>query len=174
MSFVVKREWAPQGVDRFYNLLKYHYFDGSTEGFGNQNGFFRVVPGFVVQFGIAGLPGVSQAWKELNIKDDPVKISNLAGTMAFATAGPNTRTTQLFINLGDNSRLDSMGFAPFANITAGYANVLKINSKYGEQPDQGSIYTQGDAYLRRNFPGLDFITGSTIDGGVSVEPDLDL
>lgn len=160
ITFSVQRKWSPIGVDRFYNLMKNHYFDGETEGDGNQNAFFRVVPTFVVQFGIAGSPAVSRAWENLNIKDDPVVISNLIGTMAFADAGPNTRTTQVYINLGDNSRLDTMGFTPFANITSGLQNVLAINSKYGEQPDQDAIYAQGDAYLRTNFPGLDYITGT--------------
>jgi peptidyl-prolyl cis-trans isomerase A (cyclophilin A) len=173
VSFVVRREWSPQGVDRFYNLLKYHYFDGQTEGFGNQNGFFRVVPGFVVQFGIAGLPAVAQAWRNLNIDDDPVKISNLPGTLCFATAGPNTRTTQMFINMGDNSRLDGMGFSPFGNITSGYRTILAITSKYGEQPNQDSIYTQGDAYLRQYFPGLDYIVRTSISlTAPQTDPDL--
>lgn len=162
VSFEVQRQWSPAGVDRFYNLIKYHYFDGETEGAGNQNGFFRVVPNFVVQFGIAGVPAVSQAWQNLNIRDDPVRISNLPGTMAFADAGPNTRTTQVYINLADNRRLDPMGFTPFANLTVGMDVVRAINAKYGEQPDQDAIYAQGDAYLRSNFPGLDYILNTTL------------
>ena len=102
VTFNVQRSWAPIGIDRFYNLLKYHYFDGQTEGVGNRNGFFRVVRNFVVQFGIAGIPTIGKTWENANIKDDPVILSNIAGTMSFATAGPNTRTTQVYINLVDN------------------------------------------------------------------------
>ena len=163
ISFAVKRKWSPLGVDRFYNLIKYHYFDGQTEGSGNENAFFRVVPRFVVQFGIAGIPAVSQTWENLNIRDDPVIISNLAGTMAFADAGPNTRSTQVYINLGNNQRLDSMGFTPFANITQGMDVVLAINSEYGERPNQDSIYAQGNAYLQKNFPHLDYIVETVIN-----------
>ena len=132
---------------------------------GNAAGFFRVVPGFVVQFGISGLPAVSGAWQNLEIKDDPVVLSNTAGTIAFATAGPDTRTTQVYINLGDNSGLDGQGFAPFGNVTsdAGYAVVQKLYAGYGQTPDQDTIYSQGDAgYLIPQFPLLDYIIDTTI------------
>ena len=106
----VTRAWAPNGADRFYNLVRHHYYDNAS--------FFRVISDFVAQFGISAYPQVSAAWKDANIKDDPVTQSNKKGSLTFATAGPNTRTTQLFINLRDNTRLDSMGFSPFAVVDA--------------------------------------------------------
>jgi peptidyl-prolyl cis-trans isomerase A (cyclophilin A) len=163
-TLAIDRAAAPLGVDRYYNLIHCAYLQNSSS-FPSDNGagFFRVVPGFVVQFGIAGIPALSAAWNEPPIKDDPVVLSNVAGTIAFATAGPNTRTTQLFINLGDNARLDADGFAPFGRVTdaAGLAVVRAINSAAGEQPDQDKIYAQGDAYLRANFPQLDYIITTT-------------
>ena len=143
----LNRSAAPLGVDRFYNLAYYGYFQNSSMGVPqaeNRAGFFRVVPGFVVQFGIAGLPSVSAAWEPLNIKDDPVLLSNTVGTIAFATAGPDTRTTQVYINLGDNSRLDKDGFAPFGVVTKGMNVVTALYAGYGEKPDQDLIYQQGD------------------------------
>jgi peptidyl-prolyl cis-trans isomerase A (cyclophilin A) len=151
-----ERAWAPLGVDRFYNMIKFHYLDNTTLAGDNDAAFFRVVPGFVVQFGIAGLPAVSAPWENLAIKDDPVILSNIEGTIAFATAGPNTRTTQVYINLGNNARLDSQGFTVFGNITAGLPIVHAINAAAGEKPDQDLIYSQGNAYLRTNFPQLDY------------------
>jgi cyclophilin family peptidyl-prolyl cis-trans isomerase len=150
-SLHVERRWAPLGVDRFYNMIQCGYLGNGTGAgsyaAGNAAGFFRVVPDFVVQFGISGLPAVSGAWQNLEIKDDPVVLSNTAGSIAFATAGPDTRTTQVYINLGDNSDLDGQGFAPFGNITsaAGYAVVQKLYAGYGQTPDQDTIYAQGDA-----------------------------
>ena len=162
----VERAWAPLGVDRFYNLIKYGYFGGVAKTYtdGNEASFFRVVPGFVVQFGISGLPAISGAWENEEIADDPVVLSNIAGTIAFATAGPNTRTTQVYINLGDNSSLDGQGFAPFGNVTtpAGYAVVQKLYAGYGQTPDQGAIYAQGDAYLKKSFPLLDYTLAARI------------
>lgn len=150
----VNRSWAPLGADRFYNLVKHGYFNGAA--------FFRVVPGFVVQFGLSADPAVNRAWHAANIKDDPVKQSNRPGTLTFATAGPNTRTTQLFINLGNNAALDNQGFAPFGQVTSGTDVVQKIYSGYGERPDQGQITNQGKAYLDKNFPNLDTIESTTI------------
>jgi peptidyl-prolyl cis-trans isomerase A (cyclophilin A) len=150
----VNRAWAPLGADRFYNLVKHGYF--------NDAAFFRVVPGFVVQFGLSADPAVNRAWHAANIKDDPVKQSNRPGTITFATAGPNTRTTQLFINLGNNAGLDNQGFAPFGLVTSGMDVVQKIYSGYGERPDQGQITNQGKAYLEKNFPNLDTIQSTTI------------
>lgn len=121
-ELLVNRSAAPLGVDRFYNLVFYGYFQNTSQGVAqpeNRAGFFRVVPGFVVQFGIAGLPPVSAAWQNQNLKDDPVVLSNTVGTIAYATAGPGTRTTQVYINLGDKSRLDREGFAPFGAVTKG-------------------------------------------------------
>lgn len=156
-NFTVKvtRAWAPNGADRFYNLVRHHFFDGSS--------FFRVLPGFVVQFGLSAYPQVSHAWAQAAIKDDPVVQSNRPGTITYAMAGPNTRTTQVFINLGDNQRLDPMGFAPFGVVTDGMDVVQKLYSGYGEGapdgngPNQELIQTRGRAYLERSFPKLDTI-----------------
>ena len=153
----VLRKDAPLGVDRFYNLAKLHYFDGTTES-GNACGFFRVVSGFVTQFGISGLPAVSGAWQNLNIKDDPVLLSNVRGTISYATAGPDTRTTQLFINTANNPGLDGQGFAPFGTISEeDMKSIDLINAQYAQEPDQDQIYAKGDAYLKQSFPKLDYI-----------------
>jgi peptidyl-prolyl cis-trans isomerase A (cyclophilin A) len=150
-DFVVEvhRDWAPLGADRFYNLVRNGYFTNAS--------FFRVVPGFVVQFGLSANPAVNAVWKDANIQDDPVVQSNKRGFLVFATAGPNTRTTQLFINYGDNARLDGMGFAPFGNVVEGLDVVDKIYSGYGESPRQDLITDQGDAYISANFPKIDKI-----------------
>jgi peptidyl-prolyl cis-trans isomerase A (cyclophilin A) len=151
----VHRDWAPKGADRFYNLVKYGYYDGAR--------FFRVIPGFMVQFGINGDPSVQSAWREANLPDDPVKESNKRGYMTFATAGPNSRTTQVFINFRDNRRLDPDGFAPFGVVVSGMEAVDKINSQHGDTPDQGRIQMQGNAYLMKAFPKLDYVTKATIE-----------
>jgi peptidyl-prolyl cis-trans isomerase A (cyclophilin A) len=150
-NFVVEvhRDWAPLGADRFYNLVRRGFFTNAS--------FFRVVPGFVVQFGLSADPAVNKVWEEAKIQDDPVKQSNKRGALVFATAGPNTRTTQLFINFGDNARLDGMGFAPFGEVVEGMDVVDKIYAGYGEQPRQDLITEQGDAYLSKNFPKIDKI-----------------
>ena len=155
-DFVVQvtRAWSPLGADRFYNLVKNGFYNGA--------GFFRIVPGFVAQFGISADPAVANAWREAKIPDDPVTQTNRRGYLTFATAGPNTRTTQLFINLVDNARLDSMGFSPFGQITEGMEIVDKLNAEYGEQPNQGRIEAEGKAYLEQNFPRLDVIKTATI------------
>jgi len=145
----VHRDWAPLGADRFYNLVRHGFFTNAS--------FFRVVPGFVVQFGLNADPAINKAWDHANIQDDAVKQSNRRGALVFATAGPNTRTTQLFINLADNARLDGMGFAPFAEVIEGMDVVDKINPEYGEQPQQDQITSQGDAYIAKNFPRIDKI-----------------
>ncbi len=150
----VTRDLSPHGVDRFYNLVKNGFFDGQR--------FFRVVPGFVVQFGLHGDPQISAAWRDANIPDDPVVGTNARGTITFATAGPNTRTTQLFINYRDNERLDGMGFSPFGKIIEGLDVVDKINSEYGEKPSQGKIQAEGNAYLEDKFPKLDYIETARI------------
>ena len=143
------RDWAPKGADRFYNLVRSGFYDGAR--------FFRVVPGFVVQFGLPADPKLAAVWKTSNIADDPVKTSNARGTLTFATAGPNTRTTQLFVNFGNNRRLDAMGFAPFAKVVAGMEVVDALHPEYGERPDQGRIQAEGEGYLAQGFPRLDAI-----------------
>jgi len=155
-DFVVEvtRASAPIGADRFHEAV--------TGGFYNGCGFFRVLPGFMAQFGINGDPAVQRKWRMSYIKDDPVKESNVRGTITFATAGPNTRTAQLFINYGNNSRLDRMGFAPFGKIVTGMEVVDKINSKYRQKPNQALIQSQGNKYLEREFPGLDYIKKVTV------------
>lgn len=157
----VRREWAPLGADRFYNLVK--------NGFYDDNRFFRVISRFMVQFGINGNPQVSTPWRGAQIKDDPVKQSNQRGFISFATSGPNSRTTQVFINFGDNSRLDGMGFAAFGQVSSGMNVVDALFSGYGEGapngrgPDQGRIQREGNAYLTRDFPNLDFVRKATIE-----------
>jgi peptidyl-prolyl cis-trans isomerase A (cyclophilin A) len=155
-DFVVQvtRAWAPLGADRFYNLVQH--------GFYNDACFFRIVSNFVVQFGLSGDPAVNKVWQNANIKDDPVTQSNRPGYLVFATAGPNTRTTQLFINLGNNAGLDGQGFAPFGVVTSGMDVVQKLYSGYGERPDQHLITTQGKAYIEKNFPNIDSIKTATI------------
>lgn len=144
------RDWAPIGVDRFYELVKAEFFDEAR--------FFRVVPGFVVQFGLAADPEVTAEWREKNLEDEPVKESNEAGTLTFAkTQMPNSRTTQLFINLADNPRLDEMGFSPFAKVIEGMDAVREITAEYGERPQQPIIQAYGNEYLEAEFPNLDYI-----------------
>jgi len=156
----VTRSLAPNGADRFYNLAK--------SGFFTDIAFFRVIPGFMCQFGIAGDPAVAAKWRDADISDDPVKGSNTRGAITFATAGPNTRTTQLFINFGDNTGLDGQGFAPFGKVTEGMDVVDKINGEYGEGapsgsgPDQQRIQNEGNAYLKKDFPKLDYIKSVTL------------
>ena len=158
----VTRAWAPKGADRFYNLVKYGYFDGAR--------FFRVVPNFIVQFGIHADPKINAVWREANITDDPVTQSNRRGSLTFATSGPNTRTTQLFINFRDNAGLDARGFAPFGQVVSGLEVVDKINAEYGEQPNQGLIQSQGNAYLMKSFPRLDYIKKATVMKPVPPQP----
>jgi peptidyl-prolyl cis-trans isomerase A (cyclophilin A) len=152
----VHRDWAPNGADRFYNLVK--------NGFYNNTRFFRVVPNFMVQWGINGDPNIQKHWEDANIKDDPVKQSNTRGNITYAqSSAPNSRSTQLFINFKDNSFLDNQRFAPFGKVISGMDVVDKINSTYGERPDQSVIQTQGNAYLNKNFPKLDYIKTATIE-----------
>jgi peptidyl-prolyl cis-trans isomerase A (cyclophilin A) len=153
----VTRAWAPHGADRFYDLVRARYYDG--------NRLFRVVPGFVVQFGIAPKPSVAQKWANATIPDDPVKQSNALGTITFANTGaPNSRSVQVFVNLGSNAGLDTQGFAPFGKVTRGMSVIHKLYSKYGEQPTgtQQQMTLQGDAFVKKTFPKLDRILKARI------------
>ena len=161
-DFVVKvtRAWAPNGADRFYNLVKHGYFNGAS--------FFRVVGGFMAQFGINASPQVNAVWQVAAIKDDSVKKSNTRGFITFAMGGPNTRTTQVFINYADNSRLDSMGFSPFGEVTKAMGVVDRLYDGYGDGPPNGRgprqdwIQSRGSAYLEKEFPKLDTIKTATL------------
>jgi peptidyl-prolyl cis-trans isomerase A (cyclophilin A) len=156
-TVTVTRSWAPLGADRFYNLVKHHFYDNAS--------FFRVVPNFVAQFGLSAYPPVSAAWSKANLTDDPVTQSNKRGYVTFATAGPNTRTTQLFINIKDNTRLDGMGFAPFAVVDGTGMNVVEMfYDQYGDNPNQEFIEKQGKPYLDKEFPKLDSIKSASIVG----------
>jgi cyclophilin family peptidyl-prolyl cis-trans isomerase len=149
----VHRDWAPIGAERFYQLVKAGFYDECR--------YFRVVPGFMVQFGLNGDPAVQRQW-ERKIQDDTVTQSNKKGYVTFATSGKDSRTTQIFINFDDNSFLDAQDFAPFGMVIDGMQNVDAINSKYGETPDQGSIQSSGNAYLQQSFPELDFVKKMSI------------
>ena len=157
----VTRAWAPNGADRFYNLVKNGFYDNVR--------FFRVISGFMVQFGINGDPALSAKWREANIKDDPVRQHNTRGMITFATAGPNTRTSQVFINFADNNALDGMGFAPFGKVVSGMDVVDKLYAGYGEGaprgrgPDQGRLQSEGNAYLAKSFPKMDYVKKATIE-----------
>ncbi len=156
----VTRAWAPNGADRFYNLAKAGYFTDIA--------VFRVIDGFMAQFGIHGDPKVSKAWRGAKIKDDPVKQSNTRGYITYAMAGPNTRTAQLFINFGNNAMLDSQGFSPFGKVVKGMDVVDSIYKGYGEGaprgrgPSQGRVQMEGNAYLKKSFPKLDYIKSATV------------
>lgn len=157
----VTRAWAPKGADRFYNLVKNGFYDNVR--------FFRVISGFMVQFGINGDPGVMARWRTAQISDDPVTQSNKRGTITFATAGPNTRTSQVFINFADNANLDGMGFAPFGRVVSGMNAVDALNAEYGEGaprgrgPDQSRLQSEGNAYLTKEFPRMDYVRRATIE-----------
>ena len=157
----VTRDWAPNGADRFYNLVKNGFYDNVR--------FFRVISGFMVQFGISGDPRISAPWREARIPDDPVKQSNRRGYITYAMAGPNTRTSQVFINFADNANLDQSGFSPFGRVVSGMDVVDKLNAEYGEGaprgrgPDQGRIQMEGNAYLNKEFGRLDFVKKATIE-----------
>jgi peptidyl-prolyl cis-trans isomerase A (cyclophilin A) len=156
-DFVVEvtHEWAPHGADRFHELVQAKFYDEAR--------FFRVLPDFVVQFGIAAEPKTSALWRDLRIPDDPVKQGNKKGTVTFATSGPASRTTQVFINLGDNDRLDEMGFSPFGRVVSGMDVIEQFYKGYGEGaprgngPRQDRIQSEGNEYLAREFPRLDYI-----------------
>jgi peptidyl-prolyl cis-trans isomerase A (cyclophilin A) len=161
-EFVVEvtRAWAPNGADRFYNLVRAGFYDGVK--------FFRTISGFMVQFGINGDPAISKAWKDSHIADDAVAQSNTRGQVTFATAGPNTRTTQVFINFGNNARLDTSGFSPFGTVVSGMEVVDSLYAGYGEGaprgagPDQDRIEAEGNAYLEKSYPLLDAVKTARI------------
>lgn len=150
----VHPEWAPLGAARFKELVESGFYDDAR--------FFRVIGGFMAQFGLAADPAVTAQWREKRLKDEPVKQSNVRGMVTFAHAGPNTRTTQLFINYGNNARLDQMGFPAFGKVVEGLDVVDKITDKYGERPDQGRITREGNKYLKESFPELDYIKKATV------------
>jgi peptidyl-prolyl cis-trans isomerase A (cyclophilin A) len=158
----VTRAWAPLGADRFYNLVKGGYYDDAP--------FYRVIPNFMAQFGFSASPAVSKAWDRATFKDDPTKQSNKRGTITFATSGPNSRTTQVFINFGDNSRLDNQGFAPFGTVVEGMDVVDKLYSGYGDGsdlggrgPTQAKLADSGLPYVKKDFPNMDIITSAVIE-----------
>jgi peptidyl-prolyl cis-trans isomerase A (cyclophilin A) len=165
-TITVTRAWAPLGADRFYNLVKHHYFDNAR--------FFRVLPNFVVQFGLNANPAVNAAWEKATIKDDPHSQSNKPGTLVFATAGANTRTTQLFINLKDNgSSLDSQGFTPFGQVDGDGMKVVEmLYDQYGESAgmDQENISKGGEKFLATHWPKLDTIKSATLIGAAATTP----
>lgn len=153
----VHRTWAPLAADRFYNLVKAHFFDGVE--------FFRVVPNFVVQFGISPFPSVSKAWEHATIPDDHyVGVSNGRGGVSFAAAGPNTRTTQVFINTGNNQGLDQEGFTPFGSVDSGLDVVDKLYGGYADQPtaQQAKMMSEGNAFLKKHYPKLDYIKSARV------------
>jgi peptidyl-prolyl cis-trans isomerase A (cyclophilin A) len=155
----VHRDWSPHGADRFYELVQSGYYSDVA--------FFRVIGGFMAQVGISGDPALNTEWRAKPIPDDPVKASNTRGTVTFATSGPDSRTTQFFINFGDNSRLDGMGFAPFGKVKD-MAPVEALYDGYGEGaprgrgPSQGRLQTEGNDYLRQSFPKLDYIKSARV------------
>src|ERR1700692_595918 len=156
----VTRAWAPNGADRFYNLVRHHFYDGAA--------FFRVLPGFMAQFGLSAYPEVSKVWENATIKDDPIVQSNHRGFVSFATSGPNTRTTQVFSNYGNNEAVDKSGFSAFAVVSDGMEVVDKLYNGYGEGapdghgPDQGLLGSRGRAYFEKGFPKVDIIRSATL------------
>jgi peptidyl-prolyl cis-trans isomerase A (cyclophilin A) len=156
-TITVTRAWAPLGADRFFNLVKHHYFDNAH--------FFRVIPNFVAQFGISAYPPVAAVWEKATIKDDSHSQSNKKGTIVFATAGPNTRTTQLFINLKDNPSLDSQGFTPFGVVDGDGMKVVNMfYDQYGGDLDQEAITKGGKKYIETKYPKLDIIKSAALIG----------
>ncbi len=150
----VHREWSPNGADRFHKLVESGFYDDAR--------FFRVVPAFMVQWGINGDPEIQQNWKDAKIKDDRVTKSNKRGLITFATSGKNSRTSQVFINYKDNAFLDGQGFSPFGQVVEGMDVVDAINAQYGEEPDQGLIQAKGNEYLNKSFPKLTYIKKATV------------
>jgi peptidyl-prolyl cis-trans isomerase A (cyclophilin A) len=156
----VIRAWAPLGAARLYNLARHGFFDG--------NRFFRVLPGFVAQFGVSPVPAIQAAWNEAPLGDEPARVSNLRGTLVFAMAGPDSRTTQLFINYLDNPQLDELGFAPVGRVVSGLSGLIRLYGGYGETRPQGNgpayacMLRGGEAYLAKDFPRLDRIERAVV------------
>jgi peptidyl-prolyl cis-trans isomerase A (cyclophilin A) len=162
-DFVVQvtRDWSPHGADRFYNLVKHGFYDDVR--------FFRVISGFMAQFGIHGDPEIQKNWRSANIPDDKVVKSNTRGMITYAKTGaPNSRSTQLFINFGNNANLDGQGFSPFGEVVSGMDIVDKLYAGYGEGapngkgPSQADMQVQGNTYLAKSFPNLDYIKTARI------------
>lgn len=151
----VHPEWAPRGAQRFRELIETGFYDGCK--------FFRVIEGFMAQIGMNGDPAVNSQWDKKKLRDDPVIQSNKPGFVTFATSGKDSRTTQFFINMGDNSQLDSQGFSPFGKVIEGQDVVTSFCNRYGEQPNQDRIRRMGNDYLEREFPQLDAIVRATIE-----------
>jgi cyclophilin family peptidyl-prolyl cis-trans isomerase len=160
-TVAVTRALSPHGADRLYQLV--------TSGYFKDVRFFRVLPGFVAQFGMSGDPKVNARWAADTIPDEPVKETNARGTLVFAKGGPNSRANQFFINLADNTRLDGMGFPPFGRVVSGMSVVDSIYAGYGEQPEQALITARGNDYLERAFPKLDYIKSATIVAGTAAD-----
>lgn len=156
IEIAVHRSWSPKGADRFYTLVRRGYFTNVA--------FFRVVRGFMAQFGMHGNPAVNEVWRARTLEDEPVAQSNLRGRITFAKTGaPDSRSNQFFINFVDNANLDAMGFSPFGEVKAEHlATVDRINAEYGERPNQGLFGQRGNAYLRESFPNVDYIRSATI------------
>jgi peptidyl-prolyl cis-trans isomerase A (cyclophilin A) len=149
----VHRDWAPRGADRFFELVK--------DGYYNDARFFRVIPNFVAQFGLASAPAMTRKWDKA-FDDDPVGHTNSVGTVTFATAGRNSRTAQVFVNLRSNQSLDNQGFAPFGRVVEGMEVVEKLYNKYGDTPDQEALTRRGNSYLKERFPQLDYIKAAAV------------
>ncbi len=155
MTITVHRDWAPLAADRFFNLVKHGFYNGSP--------FHRVMPGFVAQFGINGAPAVNAKWRARPLQDEPLKKKNTLGTVVFAADGANSRTTQVFINLKQNTSLDRIGFVPFGDITKGFGVAALLYSSYHDRPDSERILKSGFAFLARSFPRLDYVKSAAIE-----------
>jgi cyclophilin family peptidyl-prolyl cis-trans isomerase len=155
LTITVHRDWAPLAADRFYNLVKNGFYDGTP--------FHRVHPSFVAQFGLNKSPAVQAKWEKAPLKDEPVRKSNQLGMVSFAALGPDSRTTQIFISMKDNKSLDKQGFPPFGDVTAGIGVLARIYGQYGDKPDQQRIIRQGAGWLKAAYPQMDYVTKAVIE-----------